>query len=411
MAFVRLSALVACALALAGCAFGQAEDSAEITDDQLAVMVLPQAELRVPAGFELDPKDSGPISAREAAEATTDPDDNAADIRQAGWLGGYELTYSEPAGNVSFARGEGVVFGDSTVQLFDTETSARARLLQEMRDLERFRGKVLNGVRLARFETFDVNVGDEAWGIELTARARGVTLHGTGVLFRSGRLVADTGFLHLDQAGRRGEALAAARALEARIQHVLAGDLDAQPVRLPAKEAAVTRAQLARMTLSLKDLPAGARLDAEGRAPSGGGAVSYYRTFDVEDTMVGSSHLLFVRAQTQVFEKEADAARMLRLLQTPDGRGYFAKVVLRGFEKLVGARARNAQVRALQGGDTGIVVTFDMPGGRFRTVTVFTRSGRSVATVSGFCTAHAVHPGDLPPLGDKARARLASVPV
>jgi hypothetical protein len=192
-------------------------------------------------------------------------------------------------------------------------------LLQEMRDLERFRGKVLNGVRLARFETFDVNVGDEAWGIELTARARGVTLHGTGVLFRSGRLVADTGFLHLDQAGRRGEALAAARALEARIQHVLAGDLDAQPVRLPAKEAAVTRAQLARMTLSLKDLPAGARLDAEGRAPGGGGAVSYYRTFDVEDTMVGSSHLLFVRAQTQVFEKEANAARMLRLLQTPMG--------------------------------------------------------------------------------------------
>jgi hypothetical protein len=86
-------------------------------------------------------------------------------------------------------------------------------------------------------------------------------------------------------------------------------------------------------------------------------------------------------------------------------------VVLRGFEKLVGARARNAQVRALQGGDTGIVVTFDMPGGRFRTATVFVRSGRSVATVSGFCTAQSVYPGDLPPLGDKARARLASVPV
>jgi hypothetical protein len=31
--------------------------------------------------------------------------------------------------------------------------------------------------------------------------------------------------------------------------------------------------------------------------------------------------------------------------------------------------------------------------------------------VSGFCTAQAVHPQDMPPLGERARKRLASIPV
>jgi hypothetical protein len=413
---LRAAGLLACALLLAGCGFGEESWPQEITSEQLAVMVLPRDELGTPAGFEVDSEDSGRITAREAAEATTDPRDNAADLKQAGWLGGYELTYSDPNRSVSFERGEGVVMGDSTVQLFDTETSARAHLLREIRDFERFRGQVVDGVRLARFETFEIDVGDEGWGIELTARARGVTLHGTGVVFRSGRLTADAGFLHVDQADMRGEAIAVARALQSRIERVLAGDLDAEPVPLPVEEPSaptVNRAQLARATLALEDLPAGAHLSEEGRlrTPKSAG---FYRTFDVQDTMIGGSHLLFLRAQTQVFETEASAELMMRYLSNPKGRAQFAREVLQGFKKLAGARARNVQVTTMTqaGRDaTGIVVTFDLPAGRFRTATVLVRSGRSVAVVSGFCTAHAVHPDDLPPLGDKARARLRSIPV
>jgi hypothetical protein len=409
MPHVRAAGLLACALLLAGCAFGQEGGSQEITRDELAIMVLPQGDLGAEfAAFEVD-EDSGPGNARRLAENSMDPDDTAASVKRAGWTAGYDLSYSAPKRLA--AEGGAALSAGTSADLFATETNARSFIVGEIRQFHRFEGKTHEGVKILRVDEFDVTVGDESWGVELEFRGSSATLTMTGVIFRHGRLVATAFHLRRDAADVRPQATSLALKLENRIARVLAGDLDAQPVPLPVSEPTVTQAQLARMTLALNDLPAGARLDAEGRAPSGGGAVSYFRIFDVEDTMVGSSHLMFVRAQTQVFEKEADAARMLRLLQTPKGRGYFARVVLRGFEKLVGARARNVQVRALQGGDTGIVVTFDMPGGRFRTVTVFTRSGRSVATVSGFCTAHAVHPGDLPLLGDKARARLASVSV
>ena len=262
---------------------GGGEESDEITAEQLAVMVLPQDELGAPTGFEIDLDDSGRMNARDAADWTSDPRDSSPDLRQDGWFGGYELTYSDPDSAVSFESGEGVITGDSTVQLFDTGTSARARLLQEIRDLERLRGKDLDGVRLARFETFDLSVGDEAWGVELTARARGVTLHGADVFFRSGRLVADTGFLHVDEAGRRTEAVAAARALESRIQRALDGELDAEPVPLPGDEPELTQAQLSKMTLALDDLPSGAIVTDQGREQHDG-STSYYRSFDVSQT-------------------------------------------------------------------------------------------------------------------------------
>jgi hypothetical protein len=409
MPHVRAAGLLACALLLAGCAFGEEGGSQEITRDELAIMVLPQGELGTEfTAFEVD-EDSGPGSARRLAENSMDPDDTPGSVKRAGWTAGYDLSYSAPKRLV--VEGSAAISAGTSADLFATETDARSYIVEEIRQFQRFEGKTYEGVKILSVDEFDVSVGDESWGVEMELRGGSVRLTMTGVIFRHGRLVATAFHLRRDAADVRSQAAGLALKLESRITRVLASDLDTKPVPLPAKEPKVTQAQLARMTLSLKDLPAGARLDAEGRALSGGGAVSYYRTFDVEDTMVGSSHLMLLRAQTQVFEKEADAARMLRLLQTPKGRAYFAKMVLRGFEKLVGARARNAQVRALQGGDTGIVVTFNMPGGRFRTVTVFTRSGRSVATVSGFCTAQAVHPGDLPPLGDKARARLASVPV
>src|SRR5215207_3822879 len=109
MGFVRGAALVVLALALAGCALGGTEKFEDVSAEQLAVMVLPREELGTPEGFELDLEESGRLSARDAAEWTTDPDDNAADLRQDGWLGGYELAYSNPDRGVSFERGEGII--------------------------------------------------------------------------------------------------------------------------------------------------------------------------------------------------------------------------------------------------------------------------------------------------------------
>ena len=408
MAFVRGAALFVLALALAGCAMGEAEDSGEITAEQLAIMVLPQEALDGTAGFPLDKADSGPVSAREAADSSVDPSDGAADVRQSGWVAGYELNYTSSDLQAMLARAEGLFNAGSSVDLYDTETAARASLLTEIRGYERLRGTVQDGVRLVRFETFDVDIGDEGWGVEFTVRGKS-TLHATGVFFRSGRVVAGTGFSRADETTMREAAVKAARALESRIGRSLAGDLDDKPVPVPGQEPEVTQAQLSKMTLTLKDLPTGAYLSDENRT-AGKSSVGLYRTFDVQNTMIGDSHLMFLRAGTQVFDTEASAQFFMRYVSGPKGRAEFARGVLRGFRELAGARPRNIRIAPMRGA-TGLVVTFDLPTGRYRTATVLVRSGRAVAVVSGFCTAHAVHPDDLPPLGEKALRRLRTIPV
>ena len=412
MAFVRGAALLVLALALAGCAMGGAEDSDEITADQLAVMVLPQEELEGAAGFPLDKADSGPVSAREAADSSVDPSDGAADVRQSGWVAGYELNYTSSDLQAMLANAEGLFNAGSSVDHFDTETAARAALLTEIRGYERLRGKELEGVRLVRFETFDVDIGDEGWGVEFTARGKS-TLHATGVFFRSGRVVAATGYVRADETTMREAAVKAARALESRIQRSLAGDLDDEPVPVPGQAPEVSAAELSKMTLSLKDLPTGAYLSDESRVKSKV-SVGFYRTFDVDSTMIGGSHLMFLRAGTLVYENAASAQLSMRYVSGPKGRSDFARGVLRDFQKHVGARPRNVRVAPMHrpgAGATGMVITFDLPTGRYRIATVLVRSGRALAVVSGFCTAHAVHPEDISPLGEKALRRLRTVPV
>jgi hypothetical protein len=413
MAFVRGAAVVfLCALFLVGCGLGGDEQADEITAEQLAIMVLPQEEFDGGAGLVLDTEDAGPVSAREAADSTVDLEDDASDLRRAGWADGYELNYSVANRGAVLARGQGLFGVGSSVDLFDTETSARAQLLKEIQGYERYRGKKREGVRLVRFETFEVDIGDEGWGVEFTMRGQ-ATLHGTGVFFRSGRVVASVGYSRGDRATMRDEAIKAGRALESRIERALAGELDAEPVPVPREVPEPTQAQLAKMTLAVKDLPSGAFLTDEGRE-RGDDSVTFFRHFDVRQTMIGGSHLMFLRAETQVFETPAAAQLMMRYISSPKGRDKFAEGVLRGFRRVAGARGRNVSVAALpgaRGNRTGIVVTFDLPTGRFRTATVVVRSGRKIAIVSGFCTAQAVHPRDLPPLGERARKRLASIPV
>ena len=415
MPYLRAAGLLACVLVLAGCALGEEGAPDEITGDELAIMVLPQGELGSEfAAFAAD-DDSGPGTARDLADGTFEPDDTGASVKRSGWTAGYDLTYSTQK-RLAAGRRPGAVSAGTSADLFATETNARSFILTELRQFKRFEGKSREGVKILRADEFDVTVGDEGWGVELEFRGSGATLTMTGVIFRHGRLVASAFYLRGDGADVRPQAASLALKLENRIERVLAGDLDAKPVPLPVDETqapAVNRAQLARATLALEDLPAGARLSEEGRFRTTR-SVAYYRSFDVQDTMIGGSHLMFLRAQTQVFETEASAQLMMRYLSNPKGRARFAREVLRGFKKLAGAQARNVSVTAMPqaGRDAaGIVVTFDLPSGRFRTATVLVRSGRSVAVVSGFCNAHAVHPGDLPPLGSKARTRLASIPV
>jgi hypothetical protein len=419
MPYVRAAGLVACALVLAGCAFGEEGGSQEITRDELAIMVLPLDELGAEhAAFEPD-DDSGPGTAKGVADGTVDPDDTAASVKRAGWTSGYDLTYSDPVQErLAADRRHGAFSVGTSTDLFATETDARAFIVDFIGDYERFEGKTIEGVKLLKFDLFDVSAGDEAWGAEFEFRGGGMKFRLTGALFRHGRLVASAYYVRADDADMRGRAATLAQVLDRRIEQVLAGDLDAEPAPLPEKKVIATRAQLARMTLSVKDLPGDARVAEEGRFRGGANYVSYYRSFDVSNTMIGSSHLLFLRAQTDVFETEKGAEAVMRYLGTAKGRALFAREVQsniqRDFKKAAAGRPRNFDVRELANagpGAMGIVITFDLPTGRYRIASIFVRSGRAVAMVSGFCNAHAVHPEDMPPLGEGARERLASIPV
>lgn len=417
MPYLRAAGLLACVLALAGCALGEEGSPDEIIGDELAIMVLPQGELGSEyAAFAVD-DDSGRGTARDLAEGTFEPNDTAASVKRSGWTAGYDLTYSTQK-RLAADRRAGAVSAGTSADLFATETGARSFILTELRHFRRFEGKTREGVKILRTDEFDVTVGDEGWGVEFEFRGSGATLTMTGVIFRHGRLVATAFYLRADDADVRPQAASLALKLENRIERVLAGDLDAKPVPLPAGKPAVSQAQLARMTLSVKDLPGEARVAEEGRFRGGANYVSYYRNFDVSNTMIGSSHLLFLRAQTDVFETEKGAEAVMRYLGTAKGRALFAREVQtnirRDFKKAAAGRPRNFDVRELANagpGAKGIVITFDLPTGRYRIASIFVRSGRAVAMVSGFCNAHAVHPEDMPPLGEEARERLASIPA
>jgi hypothetical protein len=414
MGLLRIVGLLVCALVLAGCAFGE-DGAQEVTREQLAIMVLPRDELGAQyAAFEVE-DGSGPGTARDLAESTIAQDDTAASARRAGWTAGYDLTYADPVQErLAAAQRHGALAVSTSADLFATETDARAFIIGEVGGFERSEGDKVNGVKLLRVELFDVRAADEAWGLEFEFASGNETMRSTVVLFRRGRLVGSVYYLRADRADMRAQAVTLADTVARRIEQVLAGELDADPVPLPAKTVIAKPAQLARMTLTAKDLPAGARVAEEGRGRSDDHYVSYYRSFDVSNTMVGSSHLLFLRAQTDVFETAETAEAFLGYLATAKGRRTLAREVQRGFKEMAGGLARNFDVRALArpGRDAaGIVITFNLAGGRYRIASVFVRSGRAVAIISGFCNAHAVHPGDLPPLGTKARARLASIPV
>jgi hypothetical protein len=415
---LRAAGLLASVLVLAGCALSGEGKADEVTREQLAVMVLPADNLGGEyAAFEVD-DDSGPTTARDVADSTVDPDDTGASIKRAGWTAGYDLMYADPVqARLAAEQRHGALSGGTSADLFATETDARAFIVDFMGEYQRSEGKTIEGVKLVAFESFDVSAGDEAWGAEFAFRGN-TTVRMTGVLFRHGRIVASTYYLRTDDADLRSQAASAAQALDRRIEKVLAGDLDAEPVPVPAKKVIATRTQLARMTLSAKDLPGDARVAEEGRYRGGANYVSYYRNFDVSNTMVGSSHLLFLRAQTDVFETEKGAEAVMRYLGTAKGRALFAREVQRNirrdFKRAAAGRPLNFDVRDLANagpGARGIVITFDLPSGRYRIASIFVRSGRAVAMVSGFCNAHAVHPEDMPPLGEEARERLASVPV
>ena len=401
-------------LLLAGCGFGssaqrEAAPKEKVTRAQLAAMVLPKAKLGQSAKGLVLYSGSGATTNARFASSTVDPDDSAGTLKSSGRLLGFQQAYEAPQLNVRKTRGTLAV--STGVELLEDSVYATQYLHDRLNDFERLKGTVRPGIKLRNVSAFDVvGIGEEGGGIRGTFVISGLgTGHETTVVFRRGRLVGHASVTRGTRADARQEAMRLAVALDRRIQAVLSGEIAVKKVK-PSKLAVANRAarkQLPEMTMTAADISSEARVYDEGKF-DGAGYVGYERTF--QDVMVGSSHLVRLRALTQAYASADTAALGLRFVDRAAGRHVFATTVVEAFAKETGVRPTQVRARSLKSpgrGMKGIVVTFELVGAKFQLATIFMRSGRFVQSVTGICRTEAFDPNDLKPLAQRAHVRLA----
>jgi hypothetical protein len=203
---------------------------ADVTEDDLAVMVLPPDQLGDEyEGLAIN-ADDGPLDSTEIADDTIDPSDTAADIEQGGYIAGYDLFVFDESLE-SLENGEGVFTAGSSVVMFDDEDGAEAALEKERTDSEGFLGDDLDGFVIAASSNRQVSdLGDGAYAYTLTFEFASVdsSAYLTVVQVQLGRLIAtvtiargdpETSPMKPNCAGPVG-----------RIESVARGELDETPV-------------------------------------------------------------------------------------------------------------------------------------------------------------------------------------
>ncbi len=215
----------------------------EISDEELAQMVLALGEFGQEfAGFQLD-QDSGFKTVEQAAEEDFDPEGEAQDLEQFGWATGYEQNFWDEGAD---AETYDLFVASSDVSLFETAEGAAgyfADTLSEMREME---GETSYGFTVEEVETFGAEVADESAGSRISGNGEdeggpSYAVSATGVAFRHGRIigtvwVAAYGKVRADEKLRE-----LAGKLDERIASVLAGRAVFQP-EAPTPEPLVSNA-------------------------------------------------------------------------------------------------------------------------------------------------------------------------
>lgn len=406
-------------LAVAGCGvFGDdAEREAAVEAEDLAVMVLPQKELGAAVqGLEIDAEESGPISAKEEARSTVDPKDTASAIRRGGWLTGYELTYSNPK-RTAAAVGAGMLSAGTSVDLFETDSAARALLVKEVRDLSDMDGRKIDGVTFEDVHTFEADVGEEGWVIVYTVSAGKVQLHLSGIYFRRGRVLGSGGYLRFDDAVLRTEAISLGQKLDERIQRRLAGELNESPVPLPARPETSGRKERKsreraaldpkRFTLTAQDLPAGAIVTGEGYRRHGD-VRSYLREFRLPGGRLGASRISYFRAMAQVLESPESADDLMAYSETFTGSRELTRLVARQALKVRPGDILAGPLPTHERDTIAIVAYFGPRTNRLSAVMLLVRVGRVVGSVTAAGRGNEVNPKYVVALAPKLRAQLRS---
>jgi hypothetical protein len=396
-------------LAASGCGVlhGGPGKPQEVSREQLAIMVVPQSGLgKSYAKLELD-TDSGPESADEFADSSIDPDDTVDSVRKAGWRAGYSLGYYDSK-VLGKKKHRGLLGAGTEVHLFESASAARADIVKTVQDYARFRGETIDGIKVGDSESFSVEVGDEAWGLEGTITAGAFRFRQTTVAFRSGPVEGVASIVRTDGEGEQLEAIRLARVLAERVERSLAGELHERPVDLAGKHD-VPRKRLEAMTLSSRDLPRGARMTTDRLDRTDDDYDELIRAYEPEGLRLGGSRVISVRAVTQVYHDSQSVKIFKRLFAGKKGRQFLQDAFLSGFKggdskpKRVASRSIDLGRRPL----SALRVSFSLEaGGRFDLYLAVVIRGKAQASIGVLGPVGALDARDIEPLVERAWEKL-----
>ena len=203
-------------------------DAQEVSDEDLAAMVLTQSDLG-PELAELSLEESSGFDTNEARlQEADDPEDEAHDQQTFGRLNGFDRQFFGPE---ALLGGQGVLLIALGATLFADADGASGYLEDEVQDVERHVGQTDLEMLLEAADRFEVSqVGDEAIGLRtrasmLSEEGEPARIYVTYVWFRRGNLIGDIAVARMDDEDASARALELAKRLDERIQAVLRDEL------------------------------------------------------------------------------------------------------------------------------------------------------------------------------------------
>jgi hypothetical protein len=370
-------------LALASACGGSKSSNPEVDAGSTPLMVLPASEIGDAAdGLEVDP-DSGFMTLAEAAESTLDPNDTAEELRDAGWVIGYELDYT---GTVDGSPVE----ISSQVSIFRTPEQAEAYVNEKIGGASSLEGaEIAAGAELTSVETEQIEgPGDNAWRGTATAELGDVSFSSSIVAFTVAQAAAQVSASYATGQGVPADLEELASKLEDRILGVSDGDVGGAPVPIPTETTETTATEdpaLERMVLGLEDLPDGVSIETDGYS-SDGGDVSFSREFALGNATIGRSQLIGLESNVERMDSAAEAAVVVQAVSGVVKGEAGKKLFSDAFAEGAGFDAESLEIEELPGkglGDASTVLhaTFDTRVGPFEAVFVFVASGRAAGQI------------------------------
>ena len=404
----RAAIPLVCVVLLTGCGVGKDETPAahDVRRADLGRMIVPKQDLgELARGLKLDAEWSGRSNNKKAKEDTIDPKDTARSLARAGRVQGYDLTYAARHRPSAL----GVLVVSQGVELFRTEKAASTYLHKQFADFKRFRGRKVDGIRLAGVKTFDVGLADEAVGLRLRVfyPSRRVTVFSTIVAFRRGRVVGNASVLLRRDLLISGDVERIADAVDDRIKDVVSGEIR-ESVSASTRKAQARKLDPKSLTLQRKDFPLRTALADQGYRSAPGVRV-YLREYDVRGERLAGSKIIYLRTVAQVFDNARLAARDREYLATTKGANTVARRFLQAAFSKTDFTPRNVTARPLRwrADDTAAFhFFFGTPKGRLEGVLLSVTHGRVSGSVLVMGFDPHVEPAAVLALREKMRARI-----